>query len=445
MKTDSNSEARLCGGANAEVLRLSDPDREKGGCAARSGLNPSASPGQDVKIENNVIPNSNGAIPLTSGITSSSGSKSQVADTWGLSAKRTHQSRPWPSQDSQDMVDTGTMRFLQVDYQQTSLDYNVSRQCRASLFPAIIIGLGAVGVGVLSIVGATKRPPMEEWLPWALLIPIALLVVAMLVTIYKARQMTMRKGYLRRLAECLLGGECPQHYSGWHGAVAAMRRCNGVGRTKTDCVQPACLTPHCTKTCFDEAARLAADELGESRQWPGIFDDFTSLTMYLYSTAFVISVVLLLYAIMLVSGAWAQEFSRRTYVFWLFASVPVTTALLAAIVYLAPGAKLNPRRLRALFSGVLFLIVTAFFVLLMYVQTKGTKTIWGPIVAYAFGCDIMALTVAVGYESYLMIRSLHHGALAAASWYWIWAVCFSQCPHMDPKPLQGETGNMTCT
>ncbi|MHC4498958.1 MAG: hypothetical protein ACYS21_07590, partial [Planctomycetota bacterium] len=126
------------------------------------------------------------------------------------------------------------LAFARMDYDLVHKEIMNIKGCRANIFVGTIGILGAVGVALLGIFGASEVAAWRKWLPWAALIPIGLLTTAIFATIHKARKLNMRRGYMEALAEYLVRGDVPQRFCGWAKAKFIVDRCRlhrETGRT----------------------------------------------------------------------------------------------------------------------------------------------------------------------------------------------------------------------
>ena len=358
------------------------------------------------------------------------------------------------------------------------------KTCRTNIFMGTLGVLGAVGVGILSVVGLNDKTSLFTWLPWAAAVPIILLIIAMLATIHKARGLTERVGYFRAVYENLIKQRIPKGFCGWFTARLVVEQCqyNLQQRNKmlNDC--PDSFVEQLEK-CFQKNNRIV-DNCPVSKQidqnkkhksepycvtkarkdsWimnedvniiPPFLHSFTSFSTYVFSIAFILAVLALFVAISNMLKRQIADINISTY--WrVVAGSALVTSLLGYYTFKRKVKSYKQSvetgiREKNTITGYIFKVYT-YIVLCMFPAFLGillssvfgkeleSLDIWQALSLYGFVFVIIAIAGAISESCYNKVYSLRKGRYSPERWYCLWKTCLEDCPLMKIAQEESES------
>jgi len=408
---------------------------------------------------------------------------------------------------------TKDVAFARMDYKMVHREIMDIKSCRTNLFMGTIAVIGGVGIAILGIRGTLKESPWQNWLPLATMIPIGLLTSAIFATIHKARGINVRAGYMEALGEYLAKGKAPPKFCGWFRAKLVLDRCkiylrinkeklakcevyklseqkhkdkrkdtnkeveesfnstrkhkaskiNGrtrIGQFVFRFFTSVFKRKRKEKQACSVEAKVKASEINKIvAVLPPFLHSFTSLSTYIFSLSYLLSIILLLWAIL------AATFSKNIQDFqlWLYLIGIVIGGVITgfAIRILAKkwwAARSNQNgkveiksvktkqnvpwedffRSYSFFAGAFIAPLLSFA--LVCALAWGKSASWDAMKAYGFGSVVSAITVSIAYSCYDKVASLRRGRHSFERWRHIWKMCFEYCPLME-EPTQHELPN----
>lgn len=338
--------------------------------------------------------------------------------------------------------------FMQLDYELVHREILDIKQCRTNIFMGTlgVLGAGAVAMllgvreGMAAGEPAGAAASWEAWLPLAALIPTVLLLCAILSTIHKARGINERAGYMEAIGEYIRFRRIPLSYMGWIKAMHVQKRCRIY---KCKGVKPGG-DPTCKKedSCRIQA-RTITKAYGDSVNLkPSLLDDFTSLSTHIYSCAFLVSVVTLLFTTLYAIKGQIRDFSAHTY--WMSAmyggGITAIFFLLAAYsrshaTRPSEGPRPSQTRTERVFQWYRWGAAIALpAVVLGYIFCNDGDMVKG-ILAYGIGATIAVAAGATAASLLDKVRSLRRGRYSSERWRYVWMIRLKGCPLMKEETV----------
>ena len=360
------------------------------------------------------------------------------------------------------------LEFAQLDYDLVHREVINIKSFGANVFTGMLGIIGIVGltiIGIVKEIGSTQLLGLNETvaipitqsssfqnlLPIAMLFPIVLISISLYLTIQQARWVNMRRGYMESVSEYLVRGIVPKHYCGWAKARAVLYRCKIHLGLESEATQNCGIRVLATvnqnsykPACIEVAKRESAEINNNIRFIPNFLESFTSFAVYIYSMAYGLTVVLLLWSIMdMIQAQMPFAFKPMRYLFVIFAGCGLTGVFwLIRWSYLNYSNNNNTKnhlrtnetkaRMRLtcyyyfvafVFSIVLFGWITAF--------VFTAQLSWKAVGSYSLGGVICLMTVSLALACYDKVSALRRGRHSVERWRQIWKLCFEHCPLMD--------------
>ena len=342
--------------------------------------------------------------------------------------------------------------FAKLDYDTVHREIMDIKSCRTNLFIGTIGVIGAAGIAILGIIGGRDaNAPLLAWLPWAAAIPTLLLTSAILATIHKARGINERVGYLEALAEVLTGSSTPENFRGWPQANYVSRSCR-IYRDAWN-LWDKCPFDQNKNHCINDAETAAYDKINKYIGWrPDLLSSFTSLSTYIYSIAYAISLITLLWATMIslrnYISSKTPQINYFDFIFWIAVVVgAVITATIANRIFKLKykNQHKSPQKIKHenwfkwcgfISSGLVPLLITG----LVVAYKNDMKTSSLAMIAYSIGAMIAVAATYMGYSFYEKVNSLRRGIYSIICWRHIWKLRLEQC-----NLMKGEIPNKPYT
>jgi hypothetical protein len=333
--------------------------------------------------------------------------------------------------------------FAKMDYDTVHREIIDIKSCRTNIFVGTLGIIGAISVAILGILGAKEGgAPLLAWLPWAAAIPVALLTSAILATIHKARAINERIGYMEALSKDLMKENGPKYkyFQGWSQANCVGRYCRIYCENWQ--LPHVCPFDKNKTNCIDEAETKAYREINRYIKWrPDLLNSFTSLSAHIYSIAYVVAFIGLLWAVMASLHKYISKTQSDKYfnpIFWTVVTIGgLITAILARkivkIKHQNPDE--SPKKVKhetwfkwyGYISGA---IVPLLIIGLVIAYRIGVSASWMSMLGYSVGGLIAITAVFLAYSLYEKVNSLRRGIYSVNCWRHIWELRFNQCKFM---------------
>jgi hypothetical protein len=384
--------------------------------------------------------------------------------------------------------------FAKMDYNTVHREIMDIKSCRTHIFVGTLGVIGALGVAVLGILGRTSRSGWELWLPFAAAIPTLLLTCAILSSIHKARALNERIGYLEILGEYLTGlTNIAPKLCNWLKAQRTGRRCEIYNNIKREIEEELRAEQKKQKNLNEEKNRWRNQsqnlkkketELTKSKEKqkmlevelkeyttcgsdtrctivarnlsrrvvkkiklkPYFLEGFTSLSTHIYSGAYLISVVALLFATINTLSILYPTLSNNLYWVLVLAGFIITTLLIILCFYTRKKADIAnetkvesetaPRETRTekifkVYKFVAGMILPASLIALLLASRSKNLDWLRNISAYGLGAVIAAIATSLAYSFLRKVEDLRRGRYSLERWRHIWKIRFQRCPLME--------------
>jgi len=323
------------------------------------------------------------------------------------------------------------------------------KNCRASLFMGTLGILGAAGIAILGILGTKGGTEgLLAWLPCAAAIPVLLLTTAIITITHKARGLNKRQGYLEAIEELKNSGQ--EHLiKGWILAKSSGRKCEILQDArirpypmtkwgeirwrwhrlfrKETAAEARCVANEDDIRCTDEAKGKASKINDLVQLVPDMQNSFTSICTYVYSIAFLISVTVLLWSILVMLNS---TFTKKD------AGSEVNSVLFWGAAAFGMGVVL----LRACFKKISRWVFTIGFLIAGFVTLwfLGKDASWMALGAYSLGCLIALMASNIAYKFIEKVDALRKGRHSIDRWRYTLKIRFERCPLLNPQLLKTD-------
>lgn len=363
--------------------------------------------------------------------------------------------------------------LLKTDYCLVHDEVLKIKSCRSSIFVGTLGVISTLGAAILTIIGSEFRSNLTIWLPLATLIPIALLTCALLSTVYKARNMNIRFSFLEVAGEIIAQKITSIKYLGWQKTRRILERCQiyididipeveGCEAIKNckyhstdgnkcadgdECVEMKSCANYKKKKpkepgCLKAARNKASTINHHLRFFTPMLHSFTSLSTYIYSIAYLISVFIFVYSTMPTMKTYYLNFDNNKYLLIAFL-VSAISCFLSIMAFKNKRRAQKERDYRdniTFFESLLKVCgwVTGFtvpllFLLIIYLKSQDPDKTWHVYMAYLVGALITSFLIYVWYSCYDKIDSLRRGRYSLERWRHLCKIFFYDCPLMETE------------
>jgi hypothetical protein len=389
--------------------------------------------------------------------------------------------------------------FEKMDYELVHKEVIDIKSCRTNIFMGTIGLLGTVGVAILGILGTATKASWELWLPFAASIPTLLLTCAILSSIHKARALSERLGYMEVLGEYLTADKKGKYYSGWIKSQRVTKRCEiynnirkelgkKLGIVKKNILKltselnqmgtqdsvrkekeaeldgykkiqkqleqeiPEFATCGASNRCSTDARNLVRRVIKRIELRPYFLEGFTSLSTHIYTAAYIISVIALLFATINSLKTMLPNLIGTTYWILVMTGLGVTVVFVALCLYTKHKADKNNEVKRdetswesetrtektfKVYKVIAGMMLPALIIVLFLPKVGSVFDKTATIAAYCLGAAIAATAVSLAYSFLTKVESLRRGRHSHERWRHIWKIRFERCPLMNrpTRPL----------
>lgn len=338
----------------------------------------------------------------------------------------------------------GILEFAHKDYELVHKEISDLKSGGTGRFLGVLGTVATLALLIVQGYRADSSSSWQMWLPVAWIIPTCLLAFSGLVAVENSRGINERSAYAEVLSEYLVRGEAPPCYCGWFKASETGRRCMSYrrmrrwhdGGTEDD---PTCgskmLCKSTAKVCSARTAKYVAII-------PSVLASFTSLSAHIYAGLYMLSVIVLLFAI--INSIPGSVGASPAY-YWLAVAYGVVATFVAFILTVTMEHRVSHSVRHGLresfFAQRVFMwyrVLGAFalpFLFILGLTFADARLAQGLI--YALGGTIAAVAVLVGLFFCGQVLSLRRGRHSLERYRHMWRIRFERCPLMAaPTPCE---------
>jgi len=315
-----------------------------------------------------------------------------------------------------DETNIEKLNFAKMDYDQVHRETIDIKSCRTNIFVAVLSVLGAIGV---AIIGLKTNPSFNRWLFLASLLPLLLLTAAILSTFHKARGLNRRLSYLEALSEYLSRGKTPQYWRSWPKAQRVSEKCLCGFKKDKDNKQFCSKQEQCKETAKKNAIPL--DKYLPS--FPHLLKNFTSLTGHCYFTAYLITVICSIYALITTLnvryGISFQDFYK-----------PCLAGLLGGLAVSILN-RFDKSKAKNVFYGIVIFLLIAVPIIFSLLAASESQHKWAIYSSYIFGTIFFVFIIYVGNVLVEQSKNINIGRYSIERFYQIWKYRMHHCIYMN--------------